>query len=72
LKDGGAPEVEILKYEIKGSQLAFGPAEDVENGALWCGQVAIRLEDIPTAAQVVERIMNEAEEILKNLSDSYL
>jgi len=72
LKDGGASEVEMLKFEIKGSQLAFGPTEDIENGALWCGQVAIRLEDIPTAAEVIERIMSEAEETLKELSDSYL
>lgn len=72
LKDGGADELEILRFEINGSQLAFGPAEDVDNGALWCGQVAVRLEDIPTAAEVVERIMKEARETLKGLSDSYL
>lgn len=72
LKDGGAPDLEILKYELRGSQLAFGPEGDVENGAIWCGQVAVRLSDIPTAGELIQRIMDEAGRRLKEISSRYL
>jgi NAD(P)H-dependent flavin oxidoreductase YrpB (nitropropane dioxygenase family) len=72
MKQGGASEIDLLKYELKGSQLAFGPAEDVENGALWCGQVAIRLDDIPAASEVIQGIMSEAEATLEQLQSRYL
>jgi len=71
LKKSGAPDLEILKYELEGSHKAFGPAGDVENGAIWCGQVAIRLSDIPNVSELIERIMNEAEESLSELCQKY-
>ena len=69
---GDAPTTEVFNYELLGSQLAFGPKGDVENGAIWCGQVAIRLKDILTASEVIERVMEEAESTLKELSQKYL
>ncbi len=62
-----APQLEILKYELEGSMKAFGPEGDVVNGALWSGQVAIRLKDIPKVSDLIERIMSEAEETLKSM-----
>ncbi len=63
----GSPQLEILKYELEGSMKAFGPEGDVENGALWSGQVAIRLRDIPKVSDLIERIMSQAEETLKSI-----
>lgn len=71
LKDSGAPDMEILKYELEGSHLAFGPAGDVEKGALWGGQVAIRFKDIPGVAELIERIMAEAGARMKELCEKY-
>jgi nitronate monooxygenase len=59
---------ETLEYEGKGTFLAKGPQGDVAKGAIWCGQVARRINDIPTAKELVERIMKEAEEIIERLS----
>jgi len=62
-----SPE-ELLEYEGKGTFLAKGPQGDVVNGAIWCGQAAIRINDIPSAKELIERIMREAEEIIERLS----
>ncbi|RZN71676.1 MAG: hypothetical protein EF807_02165 [Candidatus Methanolliviera hydrocarbonicum] len=49
---------------------AYGFAEevgDVEGGPLFAGEVAGRIHDIPTVKELIERIMDEAEEIIKIL-----
>lgn len=71
MKSAGTPELELLKYELEGSMLAFGPKGDVEKGALWSGQVAIRLNDIPAVKEVIDRIMAEASERLAVLCSKY-
>jgi len=62
-----SPE-EILEFEGKGTFLAKGSQGDVINGAIWCGQAAIRINEIPTAKELIERIIGEAEEIIERLS----
>jgi len=64
---GASPE-ELLEYEGRGTFLAKGPQGDVANGAIWCGQVAIRINEIPSAKELIEKIMREAEEIIERLS----
>ena len=59
---------ELLEYEGKGTFLAKGPQGDVVNGAIWCGQAAIRINNIPSAKELIERMMKEAEEIIETLS----
>ncbi|MDD5748595.1 MAG: hypothetical protein PHP64_06080 [Actinomycetota bacterium] len=71
MKEKGASDMEILKYELEGSHKAFGPAGDVENGAIWSGQVATRLSDIPKVSELIERIMREAEEHISFLCEMY-
>lgn len=51
--------------------LAFGPQGDIDKGALWSGQVAIRLKDIPTVKEVIDRVMAEAGERLEGLCSKY-
>lgn len=40
---------------------------DAEQGSLACGQVAGRIHDIPTCRELLERIVNDAEGIAKNI-----
>jgi enoyl-[acyl-carrier protein] reductase II len=64
----GASPKELLEYEGRGTFLAKGPQGDVVNGAIWCGQAAIRINEILSAKELIEKIMKEAEEIIKRLS----
>jgi NAD(P)H-dependent flavin oxidoreductase YrpB (nitropropane dioxygenase family) len=41
---------------------------DIENGLLLMGQGAGRIHDIPTVAELIERSVREAEQILKTLN----
>ncbi|MFX0102249.1 MAG: NAD(P)H-dependent flavin oxidoreductase [Candidatus Hodarchaeota archaeon] len=58
---------DVWKYESDHTYEAKGDG-DVENGAIWAGQVSMRLHEIPTCKELIESIMKEAEETLKNLS----
>jgi len=64
----GASPQELLEYEGRGTFLAKGPQGDVVNGAIWCGQAAIRINEVPSAKELIEKIMREAEEIIERLS----
>ena len=44
---------------------------DPVNGILMMGQTAGRIKDIPTVAEVIERTVKEAEEILKNMNKQF-
>ncbi len=48
------------------------PAEDINSVILPLGQVAGRINDIPTAREVIERTVAEAEEIIKRLKDTVI
>jgi len=63
---GASPE-ELLEYEGRGTFLAKGPEGDVVNGAIWCGQVAARINEVLSAKELIEKIMREAEEIIEKL-----
>jgi NAD(P)H-dependent flavin oxidoreductase YrpB (nitropropane dioxygenase family) len=63
----GASVDELFEFESPATYLAKGPQGDVVNGAIWCGQVAIRLDEILSVREVIEGIMKEAEEIIQNL-----
>jgi len=41
---------------------------DVENGILVAGQVAAAIHDLPTVAEVIERVVAQAEELLASSS----
>jgi len=68
---GASPE-ELLEFEGRGTFLAKGPQGDVVNGAIWCGQVALRINEILSAKDLIEKIMREAEEIIERLSTKVL
>ncbi|MGA7678397.1 MAG: hypothetical protein WCA51_08540, partial [Dehalococcoidia bacterium] len=40
---------------------------DIENGLLTAGQVIGLVHDIPTVKELVDRIINEAEEVASNI-----
>jgi NAD(P)H-dependent flavin oxidoreductase YrpB (nitropropane dioxygenase family) len=40
---------------------------DLENGVVPFGQVVGRIRDLPTCKEVIERIVSEAEQIIKSL-----
>ncbi|MGQ4876320.1 MAG: NAD(P)H-dependent flavin oxidoreductase [Promethearchaeia archaeon] len=55
---------EIADFELKHfNNMAEGKVED---GLLPMGEIAGRINDIPTCKELIERIMNEAEKILSN------
>ncbi len=72
LTQSGADRGEILQYEFNGIYLGFGPEGNVENGALWAGQVAERLDKILPAKEIIDRVMKEAEEKLRSLPQRFL
>ena len=72
LTQSGADRNEILQYEFNGIYLGFGPEGNVENGAIWAGQVAERLDKILPAKEIIDRIMKEAEEKLRSLPKKFL
>ncbi|MDY6965445.1 MAG: nitronate monooxygenase [Halobacteriota archaeon] len=59
----------VLMAEMKGFAATFAGEEDK---ALFAGgECAQRIKDMPTAAELVERTMKEAEEVLKGLQTKY-
>jgi enoyl-[acyl-carrier protein] reductase II len=63
LAKSGVPEEEQIKFEIQ--LLEAIERGDVANSAMPGGEVAGRINDIPTAKELIERIVKEAEEIIK-------
>jgi len=56
---------EIWKFEEEGATNLNG--QDDEQALFYGGEVAGRIDDIPTVAELVTRISQEAEEVLKSL-----
>jgi len=56
---------EVLRLEREGIAAAF--AEDEKKALMAGGEVAGRIEDLPTMGELVERVMREAEEIIRSL-----
>jgi len=58
-----------MRFAAGGRLAAKATVEgDVENGLLLMGQGAGRINDIPTVAELIERTVREAEQILKTLN----
>jgi NAD(P)H-dependent flavin oxidoreductase YrpB (nitropropane dioxygenase family) len=66
LSQRGALDLARQAVTLGGLNLSDDPG-DVQNAFLPLGQVAGRIDDIPTAKEVVERTVAEAEEVIKAL-----
>jgi NAD(P)H-dependent flavin oxidoreductase YrpB (nitropropane dioxygenase family) len=62
---------DVWAYESDGTYRAKGPEGNVEDGAIWAGQVALRLHELPTCKELITRVMSEAEEIMKSFARVY-
>jgi len=67
LKRGEITMKDVLFYESNGTYRAKGPEGNIEDGAIWSGQVAARLHELLTCEQVIQNIMTEAEAIIGRL-----
>jgi len=61
---------EILKTEVEGVIDAFRGKEDTALAA--AGECAQRVKDVPTVKELIDRIVADAEEILKTLPQKYV
>lgn len=68
----GAPSPELFEFESQALFLAKGPEGDIVNGLIWAGQVAIRMDAILSAKELIEQIMREAEETIRKMPEQYL
>jgi len=60
-----ASDEELMKFKAQGRYLAAEVGD--KRGSLLCGQVAGLIKDIPTVKELVDRTIQEAEEIIKKL-----
>ncbi len=58
-------DLEKLREDLEKYALIY--EGDVEGGAVLCGEVAGRIEDIPTVKELIDQIIREAEEIIQRL-----
>ena len=57
-----------MRFAVGGRLFAKATVDgDVENGLLMMGQTVGRIKDIPTVAEVIERTVAEAEDIIKSM-----
>jgi nitronate monooxygenase len=57
-----------MRFAVGGRLFAKATVDgDVESGLLMMGQTVGRISDIPTVAEVIERTVSEAEEIIKSM-----
>jgi len=61
---------ELLVNELNGINAVYDGYED--KALMAAGEVAQRVEDLPTAKELVDRIMDEAVEIIRGFPDRYL
>jgi enoyl-[acyl-carrier protein] reductase II len=62
---------DVWAYESEGTYRAKGPEGNVEDGAIWAGQVALRLHELLSCKELIAMIMNEAGEIMKGFAKDY-
>jgi enoyl-[acyl-carrier protein] reductase II len=70
-RDQGWSEEELREDYAKKRGLAAGEG-DVINGPIMSGEVAGRIQSVPTVKSLIEEIVFEANKTLRTLSDSYL
>jgi len=61
---------EVLLIELEGIAAAF--ATDEKKALMAGGEVAGRIEDLPTVGELVDRIMGEAEEVIRSLPQRFI
>ena len=64
----GANRATILKHEADGVIKGTGEEGDIERGALFAGQGVVLLDRIKPAKEVIDSILEEAEEVLRGMS----
>nr|MDO8108816.1 nitronate monooxygenase family protein [Candidatus Sigynarchaeota archaeon] len=67
LKNKEITMLDVYKFESGATYRAKGPEGNIVDGAIWAGQVALRLHEKLTCKQVVDGIMAEATETMKSL-----
>ncbi|NVM53808.1 MAG: nitronate monooxygenase [Candidatus Helarchaeota archaeon] len=60
-----ASDDDLMKFKAEGRRLAADVGD--KNGSLLCGQVTGLINDVPTVKELVDRTIQEAEEIMKKL-----
>ncbi|MFX1536102.1 MAG: NAD(P)H-dependent flavin oxidoreductase [Promethearchaeota archaeon] len=63
--------LDVWDFESEGTYRAKGPEGNIEEGAIWSGQAAVRIHDLLTCKEVIENIMDEAAEIIENFAKLY-
>jgi NADH:quinone reductase (non-electrogenic) len=73
-RDGGAATtIEDIRHLVAGSENRRVLQEGVMDAAAWsCGMVAGLIHDIPTCKELIDRIMQGAEEIISRHLDDLL
>ncbi|MCK5654238.1 MAG: hypothetical protein KAH98_03795 [Dehalococcoidia bacterium] len=61
---------EVLLIELEGIAAAF--ATDEKKALMAGGEVAGRIENLPTVGELVDRIMGEAEEVIRSLPQRFI
>ncbi len=62
---------DVWAFESDGTYRAKGEEGNIEDGAIWAGQVSLRIHELLTCKDVIESVMNEADEILKDFAKKY-
>ena len=61
-----------MRFAVGGRLFAKATVDgDLKSGILMMGQTAGRIKDVPTVAEVIERTVKEAEEILKKMNEQF-
>jgi NAD(P)H-dependent flavin oxidoreductase YrpB (nitropropane dioxygenase family) len=68
--DLGTVPPELLMNELEGVNAVY--EGNIEKALMAAGEVAQRVEDLPTAQQLVDRIMEEAIDIVRSFPDRFL
>lgn len=64
MEQRGCPDAEVANFELKSIQaIHFG---DPKKAAFFGGEVAGRFSDLPTVEELMDRVVNEAEEIIRD------
>ncbi|HME55723.1 MAG TPA: nitronate monooxygenase family protein [Candidatus Lokiarchaeia archaeon] len=69
LKNKEVSMADVYKFESDATFRAKGEEGNIEDGAIWSGQVAIRLHEKLSCKQLIDSIMAEATGIMKNLGN---
>jgi NADH:quinone reductase (non-electrogenic) len=69
---GAALTIADIKEQVGGLYQRIMSEGDVDAGAWSCGMVAGLIDDIPTVAELIDRIMSEADRLIRNRLEGFL